>query len=84
MVNQSTKDYSSLQNQRSALNIGVVVGNLLSGLFKKGVELVNEFEESIQTSFVIECRVMMVVNDDNDDVNDDDDDFLNQYLIYHA
>ena len=56
LVDQSTKDYALLQNQRSSHNIGVVVGNMLGGLFKKGVDLVNEFEEQIQKSFVIESR----------------------------
>ena len=54
MVDQNNKDFSLLQNQRSSLNIGVVVGNLLGNLFKKAVDLVNEYEEQIETNFVME------------------------------
>ena len=54
MVDQNNKDFALLQNQRSSLNIGVVVGNLLGNLFKKAVDLVNEYEEQIETNFVME------------------------------
>ena len=54
VVDQNNKDFSLLQNQRSSLNIGVVVGNLLGNLFKKAVDLVNEYEEQIETNFVME------------------------------
>lgn len=58
MVDQNNKDFSLLQNQRSSLNIGVVVGNLLGNLFKKAVDLIIEYEEQIQTNFQNESDAM--------------------------
>lgn len=58
MVDQNNKDFTLLQNQRSSVNIGVVVGNLIGNMFKKAVDLVNEYEEQIETSFVIESGIM--------------------------
>lgn len=58
MVDQNNKDFTLLQNQRSSVNIGVVVGNLIGNMFKKAVDLVNEYEEQIETSFVIESGIV--------------------------
>lgn len=46
---------SLLKNQRSSMNIGVVVGNLLGSLFKKAVDLIEEAETALQSTFVNEC-----------------------------
>ncbi|KAK8804532.1 hypothetical protein WA588_004742 [Blastocystis sp. NMH] len=54
LVDQDAKDYSLLQNQRSSQNIGVVVGNMLSGCYKKGVELIDQCEEQFESTFRIE------------------------------
>ena len=54
LSDQNAKDYSLLQNQRSSQNIGVVVGNMLSGCYKKGVELIDQFEEPFQSTFLTE------------------------------
>lgn len=59
MVDQNNKDFTLLQNQRSSVNIGVVVGNLIGNMFKKAVDLVNEYEEQIETSFVIESGIVL-------------------------
>ena len=40
-----------LKNQRSSLNIGVVVSNILGGLFKKAVDLVEEVQAQVQSTF---------------------------------
>lgn len=60
MVDQNNKDFTLLQNQRSSVNIGVVVGNLIGNMFKKAVDLVNEYEEQIETSFVIESGIVLL------------------------
>ena len=57
-MDQNNKDFTLLQNQRSSVNIGVVVGNLIGNMFKKAVDLVNEYEEQIETSFVIESGIV--------------------------
>ena len=49
LSDQNAKDFSLLQNQRSSQNIGVVVGNMLSGCYKKGVELIDQYEEQFET-----------------------------------
>lgn len=54
LLDQSTKDLSLLKNQRSSVNIGVVIGNILGGLFKKAVDLVEEVESQFQSTFVNE------------------------------
>ena len=54
LSDQNAKDYSLLQNQRSSQNIGVVVGNMLSGCYKKGVELIDQYEEQFESTFLIE------------------------------
>lgn len=54
LLDQSTKDLSLLKNQRSSVNIGVVIGNMLGGLFKKAVDLVEDVESQFQSTFVNE------------------------------
>lgn len=51
LLEQSEKDSSLLKNQRSSMNIGVVVGNLLGSLFKKAVDLIEEVESSFHSIF---------------------------------
>lgn len=54
LVEQTKKDNQLLQSQRSAHHVGVVVGNLLGGLYQKAVELVDSVEDSFQNCFVNE------------------------------
>lgn len=54
LVEQTKKDNQLLQSQRSAHHVGVVVGNLLGGLYQIAVELVDSVEDSFQNCFVNE------------------------------
>ena len=55
LIEQIEKDMQLLKNQRSSLNIGVVVSNILGGLFKKAVDLVEEVQSQVQSTFVNEA-----------------------------